>query len=223
MKVLNWIEMEIMLWCARFRAQLYPLYSVESRSFSLVLYVLHSILPCSCPRSVLRLFQVFLEILRWNGSRSRLRHHNRRRDTNIKAFSSTPSNPREPCTVLKPSDTSRICFEEDLMPFHHPFSRTGAGSSEWAENIKGNSSKPTGNGEWCWIRSNAAEFGRMDYSFRRMASKLYQNVPGLAGNPEWSPIRSNGCPFGRMHLQFSRIKAPDCAISFLRKPNSEGF
>ena len=125
-------------WCARFRAQLYPLYSVESRSFSLVLYVLHSILPCSCPRSVLRLFQVFLEISRWNGSRSRLRHHNRRRDTNIKAFSSTPSNPREPCIVPRPSDTSRICFEEDLKPFDHPFGRTGVGSGAWAEDFKGN-------------------------------------------------------------------------------------
>ena len=148
-------------------------------------------LPCSCPRSVLRSFQVLSGISRWNGSRSRLRHHNRRKDTNIKAFSSTPSNPREPCIVPRPFDTSRICFEEDLNPFDHPFGRTGAGSGEWAEDFKGNSSKPIRNGKWCWIRSNAAGFERMDYSFGRMASKLYQNVPGLAGNPKWSPIRAN--------------------------------
>ena len=34
-----------------------------------------------------------------------------------------------------------------LKPFDHPFGRTGAGSGEWAEDFKGNSLKPTGNGE----------------------------------------------------------------------------
>ena len=48
----------VVRWCAHFRTHLYPHYSVESRCFTLVSYMFHSILPCSCLQGVLRSFQV---------------------------------------------------------------------------------------------------------------------------------------------------------------------
>ena len=53
------LDSDCSLLCARFRAHLYPHYSVECCCFTLVLYIFHSILPCSCLRGVLRSFQVF--------------------------------------------------------------------------------------------------------------------------------------------------------------------